>query len=351
MVGHPHAFEEFAVPAVRLRLTLRVGAVAVATALAIALAGCTAASSTPATPPSSSPSSVSAACVNSGSVSDAVKVTGDFDSSPNVSLNAPLKVSSTQRTVVIAGKGGKAKPGSIVNVSFTLYNGTTGKTVTSTGYGAGRSSAITVDASQVISGLVKTLNCSQAGARIVGVIPASEAFGSAGSSSLGIAANQVIVIVADVVSLVATKASGEAQTPSAGLPIVSVAADGKPTLKIPSGYTAPATTQTATLIKGRGALVAANNTVTIQYQGTNLRTGKIFDQTWGASPFTGAVSGFVAGFTNAIVGQTVGSQVLVVIAPADGYGPSGGQSSAGINKDDTIIFVIDILAAEKPAAG
>lgn len=338
--------------AVRSRPTLRVALVAAATALAIALAGCTSGGSaaTKATP-TATPSSVSAACVTSGSASDAIKVTGDFGAAPNVSLKAPLKVSSTERTVVIAGKGDRAKPGSIVNVSFTLYNGTTGKTVTSTGYGTGRTSAVTVDASQVITGLVKTLNCAQAGARVVGVIPASEAFGSAGSSSLGIPGNQVIVIVADVVSLVATKASGVVQTPPVGFPTVTLASNGAPTLKIPSGYTAPATTQLATLIKGSGAVVAASDTVTIQYQGTNLRTGKIFDQTWGRSPYTGAVNGFVPGFTNAIVGQTVGSQMLVVIAPADGYGPSGGQSSAGINKDDTIIFVVDILSAEAAAAG
>jgi peptidylprolyl isomerase len=349
LTRHPHAFEEFAVPAVGS--TVRLAAVAAATSLAILLAGCTGSSSATRTPtPSSSPSSVSAACVKSGSASDGVQVTGDFNASPNVTVNAPLKVSTTQRTVVIAGTGPKAKPGSIVNVSFTLYNGTTGDTVTSTGYGAGRTSAITVDASQIISGLAKTLNCSQAGTRVVGVLPASEAFGSDGSSQLGIKANQVIVIVADVVGLVGTKASGEAQTPPAGLPTVTLASDGTPTVKVPSGYAAPAKTQIATLIKGTGPVVGPTDTVTIQYQGTNLRTGKIFDQTWGKSPYTGAVNGFVAGFTNAIVGQTVGSQVIVVIAPVDGYGTAG-NSSAGITGTDTLIFVVDILAAEAAAAG
>lgn len=321
--------------------------------LALALTGCSGSSSgTPSA--SSTPTAiptVSAACVSSGAASDSVKVTGDFDTTPNVSINAPLKVSSTQRTVVIAGTGAKAAPGSIVNVSFTLYNGTTGKTVTSTGYGTGRASAITVDASKVITGLAKTLNCAQAGTRVVGVVPASEAFGKAGSSQLGIAANQVIVFVADVVSLVPTKAEGDAVAPPPGLPTVTVASNGTPTLKVPSGYKPPATTQIATLIKGSGAVVGATDQVTIQYQGTNLATGKIFDQTWGASPYSGAVNGFVTGFTNAIVGQTVGSQVLVVIAPADGYGPQGGNSSAGIGKDDTLVFVIDILAAEAATAG
>ncbi len=346
MAAHP-SFEEFAVPALP-----RIAVVAAAVALAIVLAACGSnptSTKTPTSSPTSIPT-VSAACVVSGSASDSVKVSGDFNATPNVSINAPLKVSSTQRTVVIKGAGDKAAPGSLVNVSFTLYNGTTGKTVTSTGYGAGRTSPITVDASQVITGLAKTLNCAQAGTRVVGVIPASEAFGSAGNSQLGIAANQVIVIVADVISLVPTKAAGDAVAPPAGLPTVTVAANGKPTLKVPAGFTPAATTQIATLIKGRGAAVGPTDSVVIQYQGTDLATGKIFDQTWGASPYSGAVNGFVPGFTNAIVGQTVGSQVLVLIAPADGYGPQGGNSGAGIGKDDTIAFVIDILAAEAAPA-
>lgn len=335
-------------PSALLRTRLSAVSIAAALALAAALTGCSGSSSGSATS-SASPSAiptVSAACVPSGSASDSVKVSGDFGATPNVSMSAPVKVAKTQRTVVIPGSGEKAKPGSIVNVSFTLYNGTSGKTVTSTGYGAGRTSPITVDASQVITGLAKTLNCAQAGERVVGVIPAAEAFGSTGSSQLGITANQVIVIVADVVSLTPTKASGDVVAPQAGVPTVTRASDGKPTLKVPPGYKAPATTQIVTLIKGTGAVVASTNTVVIQYQGTNLATGKIFDQTWGASPFSGAVSGFVPGFTNAIVGQTVGSQVLAIIAPADGYGPQGGNSGAGIGKDDTLVFVIDILAAE-----
>jgi peptidylprolyl isomerase len=337
------------VPAVRL--PARVAAVVAVTALAIALAGCSGSSTSPKpASPTAAPSSVSAACVKSGSASDSVKVTGDFNSAPNATINSPLKVTTTERTVVTPGTGPKAEPGSIVNVSFTLYNGTTGKTITSTGYGAGRTSAITVDASQVISGFAKTLNCTQPGTRVVGVIPPSEGLSSAQASQLGIAAKDVIVIVADVVSLVGTKASGEAQPPVAGLPTVTLAADGAPTLKIPSGFAAPATTQVATLTKGSGTVVGGTDTVTIQYQGTLLRTGKIFDQTWGKSPYTGAANGFVAGFIKAIVGQTVGSQVLAVIPAVDGYG-TGGSSGAGITGTDTMIFVVDILAAEPAAAG
>ncbi len=202
----------------------------------------------------------------------------------------------------------------------------------------------------MITGLAKALNCAQKGERIVAVVPPAEGFGSAGSANLGIGPKDVMVFVIDIVGIVPSKAQGAAQTPPAGLPTVALASNGAPTVKIPSGFTAPTTTEIATLIKGAGATVAATDTVVIQYQGTNLRTGKIFDQTWGKDPYTGAANGFVPGFTKALVGQTVGSQVIAVIPAADGYG-SGGQSSAGITGTDTMIFVIDILAATPAAAG
>jgi peptidylprolyl isomerase len=45
-----------------------------------------------------------------------------------------------------------------------------------------------------------------------------------------------------------------------------------------------------------------------------------------------------------LFGQTVGSRVLLVIPPADGYG-SAGAPQADINGTDTLVFVVDILAA------
>jgi peptidylprolyl isomerase len=36
---------------------------------------------------------------------------------------------------------------------------------------------------------------------------------------------------------------------------------------------------------------------------------------------------------------------MVVVPPALGYGPAGGQASAGINKTDTLVFVIDVLGS------
>ena len=58
-----------------------------------------------------------------------------------------------------------------------------------------------------------------------------------------------------------------------------------------------------------------------------------------------AWTGFVAGFQKALEGQTVGSQVLVVIPPKDGYGE--GDINANDLKGETLVFVVDIIGAQK----
>ena len=52
----------------------------------------------------------------------------------------------------------------------------------------------------------------------------------------------------------------------------------------------------------------------------------------------------ITGWDKALVGQKVGSRVLVVVPPSEGYGKDGNQQ-AGIKGTDTLVFVVDILAA------
>ena len=56
------------------------------------------------------------------------------------------------------------------------------------------------------------------------------------------------------------------------------------------------------------------------------------------------VGQLVPGFDKGIVGQPVGSRVLLVLPPAEGYGKQG-QAQAGIKGTDTLVFVVDILDA------
>ena len=96
------------------------------------------------------------------------------------------------------------------------------------------------------------------------------------------------------------------------------------------------------LKKGDGEEVPEGANVVVHYTGINWNTGVIFDSSWDrGSPTTFNTRQVIGGFTAALEGQTVGSQVLVVIPPDQGYGAAG--SPPDIGGTDTIVFVVDIL--------
>lgn len=291
----------------------------------------------------------SADCVAtpSGSVSDAVKVSGDFGTKPTVTIDSPTNATKTERTVVIKGDGATAVSGDTVDVQFTLFNGTTGEELTSTEYGETPTTAFPVDDTQFLVGIVKTMECSTVGSRVVGVIPPDDSFGGAGSSDLGVGEDEDIVFVVDIVGIeepaepALPRADGEDQPATEGFPTVVLDEDGRPTITIPD--TAPPTElKMALLKKGDGPTVEAGDDVTVHYVGENWNTKVIFDESWArGEPATFNTSGVIAGFQAALVGQTVGSQVIVIIPPAEGYGEAG--SPPDIGGTDTIVFVVDIL--------
>ena len=286
--------------------------------------------------------------VKSGSVSDSVSVSNNFGKTPTVKIKSPVgKVTTTQRTVIKTGTGKVAQKSTRVTADFAVYNGTTGKELSSTGFD-GKTVPFTVDQNHVLEGLVKTLQCTPAGSRVVGVIPASQAFGTAGSTDVG--PKDELVFIADVVTVkpaapAALKAAtGTVVPPQPGFPTVVFSSAGLPTVTIPA-TAQPTAFEEEVLIKGKGATVATNSNVVVKYQLVLWRTGKVVagNDSWASgqtAPFnTGNV---VPGFKQALEGQTIGSRVLVVIPPALGY-TSTGNAQAGILGTDDLVFLVDIL--------
>jgi FKBP-type peptidyl-prolyl cis-trans isomerase len=303
--------------------------------LVLSLAACTIApAATACTPTASGPSS------------SAVKVTGAFGSKPKVQIVAPISVTKTERTVLITGKGETAATGDEVKVDFTLYNAHSGAELTSTDYTAGKQQSFVVNTKLYLAGLIKTIHCAPAGSRVVGVIPPKDSWGNVGSEKLGVAADESIVFVADIVTVLPGRATGAAQPATRGFPTVALAADGTPTVTIPKAD--PPTGLTIEVLKkGSGKLLASGDSVRFQYVGVNWTTGEVFDETWGHSnPVTSTTDSSLDGFNKALIGQTVNSQVLVVVPPDQGYGASGGPDGSGIAPTDTIVFVIDILPSK-----
>ena len=295
-------------------------------------------------------SSTTASCTptKAGASSDKVKVSGKVGTAPKVTFSKGLTAKSTQRTVNVTGSGKVAAKGSNVTLDYAVYNGATGKKIEVTGYTAKTAVAFTLDKTKLIPGLYKAVLCAPAGSRVTAVVPPADAFGSTGQTDLGIGAKDNIVFVIDVDKVAAApkvlkKANGAAQAPKAGYPTVKLAASGEPTITMPT-TPAPTTLMITDLKKGTGPTVKAGATVTVHYTGAIYGTGKVFDSSWTrGTPATFQTTGVIPGFGKALVGQKVGSQVIAVIPPADGYGATP-PSGSGIGATDTLVFVVDILA-------
>ena len=107
-------------------------------------------------------------------------------------------------------------------------------------------------------------------------------------------------------------------------------------------------TERVILTEGTGAEVKMGQKVSLQYLGVNGRDGMEFDTSYGTptpASFVLEQGQLIAGFITGLEGVRIGSRVLVGITPDDGYGPAGGQPDAGIEEDDSLLFVIDVLDA------
>jgi peptidylprolyl isomerase len=205
----------------------------------------------------------------------------------------------------------------------------------------------------LLPGLQKALTGQKMGSRVLAVIPPKEGFGTKGNPNAGIKPQDTLVFVVDMLSdfPASASASGHQAAAGKGLPAVSAVSGHQPKITIPAGKP-PSGLVAKVLIKGTGPAVTKGDLVVVQYTGVNWRTGKVFDASWlHGQPFGFPIgvtpSRVITGWTKGLVGQTVGSRVLLVIPPADGYGKAG-SPQAGIKGSDTLVFVVDVLGAFHP---
>ncbi|HCJ49527.1 MAG TPA: peptidylprolyl isomerase [Microbacterium sp.] len=313
----------------RLRPLAALSAAAVS---ALLLAGCASGEAAP-SPSGTAAANLCDAAAASGSASDSVKVSGDVGEAAEATFDTPIAPEDLEVTVLDEGDGEAVEAGEFISYAMTAYNGETGEPLATVGYEPGEllPSQLSAD---TIQGQV--FGCGHVGKRVVAAFPATE---SAGSE----------VYVLDLLGTVPTAASGDAQEPVAGMPTVKLADDGAPSITIPEGE-APTETEIATLKQGDGYEIKKGDYALIQYTGVRWSNGETFDSTWdGGAPIAYPTTNYVAGFQKALEGQKVGSQVLVVIPPAEGYGE--GTINEEDLKGETIVFVVDILGGQAAATG
>jgi peptidylprolyl isomerase len=335
---------------VKRRIPLTLAAAAI-----LALSACSTGGTSDADPsasPTAGARTAGASCIDTaaGDASESVEVSGDFGSAPEVTVDGPLTVDTTERSIVTEGDGEEVGAGETANIALAAYNGTSGAALDQLAYNPDQPLAAKMDDATFLPGVVRAVECTTVGSRVVAVVPAADGFVPDQASQLGLGATDPVVIVVDVLSKAATpldRADGADQPAPEGFPEVALADDGAPTITIPDADP-PTETRIANLKVGDGEEVPDGASVTVHYTGINWNTKKVFDSSWErGEPATFVTSQVIPGFTKALVGQKVGSQVIAVIPPADGYGEAG--SGEDIGGTDTIVFVVDILGTTAPA--
>jgi FKBP-type peptidyl-prolyl cis-trans isomerase len=295
---------------------------------------------------------VAAAACGSGSPKPAptginlVSVSGDVGKKPTVTFPKPFKTTKTESKVLKAGKGEKVAEGQQVVVDYVGVNGRDKKEFDSS-WKQGQPVTFGLVKGKLINGFISGLVGKTVGDRVLVTIPPKDGYGTQGAKDAGIKGTDTLVFVIDIKDAykLPAQASGEKVTPPAGLPTVKLNPKGIPDAITVPKAAAPKKLVVQPLIKGKGEKVSTKSTVTFHYLAASWRTGKAFDSSWASGNYVSLPLGQtpVKGLRDGLVGQPVGSRVLLVLPPDMGFGRD--LPGTDVKKTDTVVFVVDILHA------
>lgn len=274
------------------------------------------------------------------------KIDVSKDDVPKVTFKKGFSVEKTESLVVKEGKGDKAEKGDSIKVNYIALNGTSAKEFDNS-FENERPMSLTLVEDGVLPGFYKGLLGQRIGSRVLVAVPPADGVEKLGSlEGIELEKTDTMVFLFDIVSIVPAAASGEAKKAPANLPSIVFNKDDQPT-----GFKATKTsdkkltkTQLAVVIKGDGAKIKAGQAVTAHYIGQHYPDGEIFDESWSSAPRQFAVGAgqLIACWDDELVGQTIGSRVIVACTEKDAYGKDAKEQG---RPEGALIFVIDLLDA------
>ncbi len=293
----------------------------------------------------------SSAPAPTASADQSVKVTGALGKQPVVTIPAKQASGDLVTRTLVRGHGATLTSADsyLANFSVYIWRGKTSKLLISSYTTTPQVLPVTMG----LTGLQKALDGASVGSRILAVLPPKDAYGSQGNAQIGVKGSDTLVWVVDLLHAFPPNASAAGQQLSTGggtLPQVLAAPGNAPVIKIPK-TAPPSKLVVKTLIKGTGTPVKAGQAIVVRYVASIWRTGQVFNDNWPSTTqptappnvFTLSPGQIIPAWSTGLVGVPVGSRVLLVVPPAEGYG-SKGNPQAGIKGTDTLVFVVDILA-------
>ena len=271
-----------------------------------------------------------------------ISAKGKPGSKPEISFDTPLKVENQSHQVIQEGDGDVIQDGDRVCTRSIAIDSKNGKEINSTWDEETPECSIVIDKTS-IPAYYDVFRGQKINTTIAIGIDDQQEGGQSGSGkdSQGSSYIMALTFVSKTKDLKRAEGEKVKDIPT-DLPKISLSNTGKPSLDL-NNYKPTNTLVSQTLIKGKGAKVGEHQTVSANYTGWLASDGKQFDSSWDrgqASDFS--LDQVVKGWQQGLAGQTVGSQVLVIVPPDLGYGD---QEKSGIPANSTLIFVVDILAA------
>ena len=272
---------------------------------------------------------------------DSISVSEILGEKPVVNFPSPLNAETVQARVVVEGNGPVFTGRNLVEFEFAGYNGGSGQLIQQSNFDGTETPAGFFGPGQVPN-FCEALAGAKEGSRVVAILPPEQAHNGEGVPALGVGPADAFVFVIDLKRVFMERATGSSVAPEAGFPSVVTTPEGIPGVTIPNSA-APTELKVAQLIRGEGEVVQKGQLVTMHYSGFIWDSSEKFDSSWDSgqpAQFQMQDGALIEGFLSAVVGQTVGSQVIAIIPPSLGYGDAGAGT---IPPGATLVFVIDIL--------
>lgn len=260
---------------------------------------------------------------------------------PEVSVDAPWGIISTQAEVLREGGSQVLAEDSVVTIRYVGYNGRTGERFDGN---FDAETPLTYPLNKFVPGFTQGLTGKAVGSRVLIGIPSEDGY-QQGNPGAGIEAGDSMIFVVDVLSANFSDATGEPVAPVEGLPPVTMTEEG-PQIT-PPAVAAPTELKVATLIKGPGEAVTAESTLQVRFRSWVYDGARLLDDAW-AQPQSGALTGLIEGWVQGLPGQTAGSRVLLVVPPALAYPDGRPTPSPGLEAGQTLVYVVDILDVHNP---
>ncbi len=317
----------------------------------VTLAGCgddEADSSKPsksASPSASAPSAAPSPKIVDGPL-PAITAGTKFNEKPTIAKGTGDPSKDLAVKTIIAGSGKTLAENDFIQVNYIGQIWNSAKVFGST-YDAKTKLLIQLAQGRIIDGWRYGLVGKKVGSRVQLAVPPTWGYGKEGNAQAGIKGTDTLVFVIDVNDSFNAKSSAKGSDVAqddTDLPKVGTNTDGKaPSITVPKAD-APKKLVANYVIEGGGEVIAATDTVLVQYKGVLWDSGKEFDSTYAGKQLASfSLQQVVKGWSQGMTGKKVGSRVLIVIPPALGYGDNP-PANSGIKKDSTLVFSVDILA-------